>query len=1051
MMMNPKLLFRLSPLPAAVLLAACSVAPVPPAATAQASANPAANSNALPGKGPVDIQAYGINSRRTLASLDRVNIDIPKMDDQLPANRVQLQRVGDLSTPASAPAGVQSLPAGDNAVEVAKKPLSLDEQVNEKLNESLYLQILEQARQAKDPGTANAYLQVARKLKLGNSKFAAEKEEQKLLEDSVAFYQDLLTRMTTPEAKADIYYDLAKTYDLMGKKAESAAALKELAVKYPQTPYLIEVYFRLGEDAFAGNRFTEAAGYYQKVLESKSSDFYDSSLYKRGWALYRASDFEGSLPLFFQFAEKIMVKPKKSKQEEAKLQDSFEVISLTFMMMDGPKSVDAYFEKAGEKFFESGIYTNLAQAYLAKRQFSNAAETYAAFINRHPFDPSAPELSTGIINIYQQGGFPAQVILAKEEFIKHYNPEGAYWKQADEASRLRLRPILEGHIVDLAKHYHALAQMDNNEGDYLKAATWYRTHLSLKPAEQDAIAINQLLAEALYSAKHYSEAIPEFEKTAYEYNNPKAADSAYFALLSYQDWDKSLGEDDAARQKLMTPRSAAILRFADKFPQESNTPKIIQGQIQQIFELWKEPDDVSRQLSKDLETGVTAYVGRYPQDPQAAIMLQGMINLNLHFKDYDGAVRNAHALLAINPPVQESLRLEASSVIADAQFDKGDFENAEKSYQQVMAYSIPDAKLKTRYQDRLATTYYRQAEKLRDDKKPEEAAAFFQKAAQASADPKIRTSSDFDAASVLLNGEKYKEAIPVLISFRERYPDSPLSQTIPEKLAMAYEKSGDIANAAAQFEVIAARDQKKSPQAAREALWLAAEMYEKGKQTDAALRIYQKYASDTSNPPDLRGEATYKIYQQHVAQQQIPEQLADLKTLAQLYDKLAASASPRIKYFGAMAHFKLSQPSYDAFVSLPIKQPLKQSILLKKKAMQATLNAYNKVAAIGVAEFTTAANHQQGEIYRIMANDLVKSERPKGLSELELEQYGILLEEQAEPLSDKAIAIHKVNAELVTQEVYDEYVQKSFDALAELSPGRYNKREQLEELIDEIY
>jgi hypothetical protein len=60
---------------------------------------------------------------------------------------------------------------------------------------------------------------------------------------------------------------------------------------------------------------------------------------------------------------------------------------------------------------------------------------------------------------------------------------------------------------------------------------------------------------------------------------------------------------------------------------------------------------------------------------------------------------------------------------------------------------FPDAKLKTRYQDRLATTYYRQAEKLRDDKKPEEASAFFQKAAQASADTKIRTSSDFDAAS----------------------------------------------------------------------------------------------------------------------------------------------------------------------------------------------------------------------------------------------------------------------------------------------------------------
>jgi tetratricopeptide (TPR) repeat protein len=103
-----------------------------------------------------------------------------------------------------------------------------------------------------------------------------------------------------------------------------------------------------------------------------------------------------------------------------------------------------------------------------------------------------------------------------------------------------LRPILEGHIVDLAKHYHALAQMDNNEADYLKAATWYRMHLSLKPAEQDAIAINQLLAEALYSAKHYAEAIPEFEKHGLRIQQPQGADAAYVCLLSYQDWDKSL-------------------------------------------------------------------------------------------------------------------------------------------------------------------------------------------------------------------------------------------------------------------------------------------------------------------------------------------------------------------------------------------------------------------------------------------------------------------------------------------------------------------------------
>lgn len=1043
-MMTPQMLFRLSPLAAALFFAACSVAPPP---QPRNTAGPSLSNPVMRPVAPGMPATPGAPQRATLASLDQVNINIPKIDDQLATGRVQVQRVQE-----KAAANTAAMAATPPAAESAPKPQSLDDQVNDRLNDSLYKQIVEQARKAKDPGTANAYLQVARKLKLSSGRIAVDEEEQKLLAESAAFYEDLLTRMTAPEARAEIYYDLAKTYDLMGKKAESAAALKELATKYPKSPHLIEVYFRLGENSFTNNRFTEAAGYYQKVLESPKSEFFDSALYKRGWSLYRAGDFETALPLFFQYAEKIMVKPNKTSQESAKLKDSYDVISLSFMMMDGAKSLDAYFEKTGEKFYEAGIYSNLAQAYIDKRQFTNAAQTYEAFVTRHPFDPSAPELSSAIISIYEQGGFPSQVILAKEEFIKHYSPEGAFWKQADESTRTRLRPILEGHIVDLAKHHHALAQMNDSESFYLKAATWYRAHLSLKPAEADAININQLLAEALYSAKHYAEAIPEFEKTAYDYpGNPKAADAAFFVLLSYQDWDKSLGEDEAARKKLMTPRTAAILRFADKFPQDPNTPKILQGIIQKVYELWKEPDDVSRQLSKDLEAGVVTYAGRYPQDPSSALQLQGMTNLYLHFKDFDSAVRTAQLLLDINPPVEEKLRLEAAGVIADAHYDQGKFAEAEKAYQRVLAFTIADAKLKARYQDRLATALYRQAEKFRDDKNPEEAAAFFQKAAAASSDVKIRASSDFDAAAVLLNGEKYKEAIPVLLAYRQRYPDNPLSQTIPEKLALAYEKTGDIPNAAAQYEAIAARDAKKSPQSAREALWLAAEMYEKGKQTDSAMRIYRQYATDAGNPPDLRAEATHKIYQTHVSQQQLPEQLADLKTLASLYDKLGANASPRVKYLGAMAHFKLSQPVYDTFMSLPIKQPLKQSILLKKKAMQNALNAYNKVAAIGVAEFTTAANYQQGEIYRIMASDLVKSERPKGLSELELEQYTILLEEQAEPLNDKAMTIHTVNAELVKQEVYDDYVKKSFDALAELNPGRFNKREQLEEQIDEIY
>jgi hypothetical protein len=68
----------------------------------------------------------------------------------------------------------------------------------------------------------------------------------------------------------------------------------------------------------------------------------------------------------------------------------------------------------------------------------------------------------------------------------------------------------------------------------------------------------------------------------------------------------------------------------------------------------------------------------------------------------------------------------------------------------------------------------------------------------------------------------------------------------------------------------------------------------------------------------------------------------------------------------------------------------------------------------------------------------------------ELEQYDILLEEQAFPFEEKAIEIHEANAARAREDVYDEWVQKSFDALARLKPARYAKAEIGAEFVREM-
>jgi hypothetical protein len=78
------------------------------------------------------------------------------------------------------------------------------------------------------------------------------------------------------------------------------------------------------------------------------------------------------------------------------------------------------------------------------------------------------------------------------------------------------------------------------------------------------------------------------------------------------------------------------------------------------------------------------------------------------------------------------------------------------------------------------------------------------------------------------------------------------------------------------------------------------------------------------------------------------------------------------------------------------------------------------------------------------------SERPDGLSELELEQYNLALEDQAYPFEEKAIDVHEKNIELLSIGVYNKWIDKSIAKLAVLMPARYAKAEEQNTFIKSL-
>jgi hypothetical protein len=121
--------------------------------------------------------------------------------------------------------------------------------------------------------------------------------------------------------------------------------------------------------------------------------------------------------------------------------------------------------------------------------------------------------------------------------------------------------------------------------------------------------------------------------------------------------------------------------------------------------------------------------------------------------------------------------------------------------------------------------------------------------------------------------------------------------------------------------------------------------------------------------------------------------------------------------------------------------PLKPSLQRKRQRMEEALAAYARAASYGVGEVTTAATYETGELYYQLSRDLLASPRPADLDADALEQYELLLEEQAFPFEEKAQELYRANIARAAEGVWDEWVQASYARLAAIAPARYAREE----------
>jgi tetratricopeptide (TPR) repeat protein len=828
--------------------------------------------------------------------------------------------------------------------------------------------------------------------------------------EAIKLYSTLLTAYPDYTHNDQVLYQLARAYETTGQGDKALATLEQIVARYPKSRDIAEVQFRRGELLFSAKRYAEAEAAYQQVIARGpgGSTFYDQSLYKHGWSQFKQSQYEACLDSFIRLLDRLLVdrktgaarKPETLPRAVRELSDdTLRVMSIAFSYLDGAQSIEQLLNQRKKTPYAWMLYSHLGDLYVQKQRFQDAATTYRAFVARDPADDHAPMLSNQAIDAYAKGGFADLVVEAKAEYVRSYGFDTAYWRSREHSTSPEVVAELKSNLKDLAQYYHANAQKTKRPEDYMVAADWYRKLLATFPEDADASETNYLLAEALYEGHQYGEAATEYERAAYNYpTGPKSAAAGYAALVALQKQEEALPE--AARADVHKRAVESGLRFAEKFPEHPESPGILT---------------------------------RAAQDEYAA-------------HDLPRAIELAQKLLDRKPPVEPAQQRIAWSIIGQAHFDQGAFDQAEPAFQHALQLAPPGSVERADLTERLATSVYRQGEAKRKAGDEAGAATDFLRVATVAPESKVVATARYDAAASLINAKQWEQAIKVLEAYRHDYPQSEYGAEITRKLAVAYVEVGRGAQAGAEFERIASAP-GQDPAVAREATLRAADLYEKSGDLARCTAMLEQFVQRYPQPVVDAIEARARLADL-AAKANNPTRRDYWRSEIIKADSTAGAArTDRTRTLAANAALALAEPARDAFRAVHLGAPLKKSLAAKKEAMERALAAYKSVVAYDVASTTTAATYEMAELYRTLAKDLMASERPANLSAEEREQFDALLEEQAFPFEEQAIKIHEVNAKRALDGVYDESVRRSFQALAELSPARYAKTEQWTDLL----
>lgn len=885
-------------------------------------------------------------------------------------------------------------------------------------------------------------------------------------------------------------YEAPNSMQQSRDKAE--ATFQELVRVRPNSDYSDAAHILLGKYAFDDVEYARSIPEFQAVLDRGAEfRYYDFAMYQLAWARYKLNEYDEAMRLFVQILDLSEVAERDTGRASLYAQEAVEYLALSILDQADEKSVtplvrfnDFFASLGAPRKYRWDVASKLARALDSYDRAEEAVEVFQ-FLQTDPefrLRPENPNFQAEIVKLLSRG-YAADLKKAGEARLvltERYGEGSEWWlaNRNDPEALATARQYIESSLLEVALEVKVRAQESGDPAAYSLAADKYREYLDKFPISDNYFLNQMQLADALYNAKRFDEAVVEYEQLLrYDRFHPLGDLSALFVFRCREQLLRnavgnldarvptaeiertytSVGGSEITVYQLEDVQRAFIVG-ADLIlnrtygpPYEGYDiagrvdalrPKVIYLAAQQLY--YANRFDEARPRLEEL-------ILKYPTTDEAAYAANLLLNSYIAENDSPNIRKWSRAFATMRLGASEALAAEKGrqfqdtlekatyQVGADASA-RGDYLAAAEAYLAFVqefpkSNNVPDALLSAAFNyDRLgrsvdANQLYERF--VREFPSHPDARQFYYSIA-----------SNYEATFQL------EKAIGFYEQLVQRFPDYKDSPDALYMVAFLKEGMGDHLGAARGYERYASQYPAVSD---REAVYFrAGAMYELVG-SDAALKFYQDYLRQFGiSVPDHAIEAQAAIARLYKGAGRSREAAKASQSIVEVFDRVVAAGgtlSERSHDLAAAAAFGEVMAAYEAFIAKKLSRDEKKDADLLLTQMPKEAAEFDaRVAAFMNKylsfEYITACIYLQGAARAFYGKLGLSMEPPPGTPEDMMDAYWELLMEQVFPQFEavEVQAIQKYEAVLALakqQRRHGVWVDKAQAGLNDLRPGDY--------------